>query len=116
MSSSNSKTPPALSQSKTYEDWLKLFKIWHMYTELPKKCQGPALVLYLDGEAQEAVLEIPENDIASENGVDVIINRRNRLYKKDSTVKKYQALEAFETFRGQCDMPIQSFLHEFEKR
>ena len=47
MSSSNSKTPPALSQSKTYEDWLKLFKIWHMYTELPKKCQGPALVLYL---------------------------------------------------------------------
>ena len=38
------------------------------------------------------------NDIASKNGVDVTINRHNRLYKKDSTVKKYQALEAFETF------------------
>ena len=45
MSCSSSKTPPALSQSKTYEDWLKLFKIWRMYTELPKKRQGPALVL-----------------------------------------------------------------------
>ena len=87
-----------------------------MYTELPKKCQGPALVLYLDGEAQEAVLKIPVNDIASKNGVDVTINRHNRLYKKDSTVKKYQALEAFETFRGPCDMSIQSFLQEFEKR
>ena len=87
-----------------------------MSTELPKKRQGPALVLSLEGEAQEAALEIPENDIASENGVDFIINRLNRLYKKDSTITKYQALEAFETFRRPCDMSIQSFLNEFEKR
>ena len=59
-----------------------------MYTELPKKHQGPAFVLSLEGEAEEAVLEIPENYIASEHGVDAIINRLNRLYKKDSTVTK----------------------------
>ena len=52
----------------------------------------------MEGEAQEAVLKIPENDITRENG----------SYKKGSTVKKYQALE--------CDMSIQSFLNEFEKR
>ena len=69
-----------------------------MYTELPKKCQGLALVLSLEEEAQEVVLEIPENDIASENCVDFMTNHRNRLYKKDSTVTKYQALVAFETF------------------
>ena len=44
-------------------------------------------------------MEIPENNIASEKGVDVILNHLNRSYKKDSTVTKYQALEAFETFR-----------------
>ena len=115
MSSSSSKWPPLLSQSKTYEEWLKLFRIWRMYTELSKKRQGPTLVLSLEGEAQEAVLEIPKNDNASENGVDVIINRLNSLYKKDSTVTKYQALEALETFRRSCDMSIESFLVEFEK-
>ena len=47
-----------------------------MYTELP---------------------EIPENGIAHKNGADVIIIYLNRLYKKDSTVIKYQALETFET-------------------
>ena len=62
----------------------------------------------MEGEAQEAVLKIPENDITRENGVDVIINHLNGSYKKGSTVKKYQALE--------CDMSIQSFLNEFEKR
>ena len=70
-----------------------------MYTELRKKCQVPALILSLEGEGQEAVLEIPENDISSENDVNVIINRLNRLCKKYSTVTKYQALEAFEIFR-----------------
>ena len=35
----------------TYEDWLKLFRIWHMNTELLKKHQGPALVLSLEGHS-----------------------------------------------------------------
>ena len=57
-----------------------------MYTELPKKRQDLASVLSLEGQTQETVLAIPENDIAIENGVDAVINRLNRLYKKDSTV------------------------------
>ena len=61
-------------------------------------------------------MEIPENNIASENGVDVLINHLKRLYKKDSAVTKYQALEAFEMFRQPCDMSIQIFLNELEKR
>ena len=36
MSSSSAKIPPELYHSKTYEDWLKLSRIWCMYTELPK--------------------------------------------------------------------------------
>ena len=73
MASNSSKTPPALSHSKSYENWLKLFRIWHMYTELPKTSQGPALVLSLKGEAQDAALELPEDEIAQENGVDAIL-------------------------------------------
>ena len=42
MSSNNSKTPPPLSHSKSYEDLLKLLWIWPMYTELPEMRQGPA--------------------------------------------------------------------------
>ena len=62
MSSSSVKTPPAISQARTYEDRLKFFRIWRMHIELPKKHQDPALVLSLEGEAQEAALEIPNNE------------------------------------------------------
>ena len=50
-------------------------------------------MLSLEDEALDAVLEIDESDISKENGVDFIIDRLNRLFKKDSTVTKYQALE-----------------------
>ena len=63
-------------------------KIWRIYTELPGKRQSPALHLSLE------ILKIPDNNLANENAVDVIINQLNRLYKEDSEVTKYQALEA----------------------
>ena len=61
--------------------------------------QGSALMLSLEDEALDAVLEIDESDISKENGVDFIIERLNRLFKKDSTVIKYQTLEAFMRFK-----------------
>ena len=79
-----------------------------MYTELPKTSQGPALVLSLKGEAQDAALELPEDEIAQENGVDAILRWLNRLFMKDSSITRYQALEAFETFKRPSDMSIQS--------
>ena len=99
MASNSFKTPPFLSWCKTYEDWLKLIKIWRCFTELPAKRQGSALVLSLEDEALYAVLESNEEEIARENGVGAIINRLNHLFKNDSTIAKYQAFETFMTFK-----------------
>ena len=99
MASNSSKTPPSSSKCKTYEDWLKLIKIWRKSSNVTANWQGPALVLSLEDEALDAVLEIDESDISKENGVDFIIERLNRLFKKDLTVVKYQTLKAFMTFK-----------------
>ena len=40
----------------------------------------------------------------------------NKLFKKDSTVTKYKALEAFMTFKRPSKMSIQAYLNEFDKR
>ena len=72
-------------------------------------------MLSLEDEALDPVLEIDDEDIAKENGVDAIIERLNGLIKKDSTITKYQALEAFETFRRPASMSIQAFLNKFDK-
>ena len=61
------------------------------------------------------VLEIDEAEIAGENSVDAIITRLNRLFKKDSTIKKDQAFELLMTFKKPSTMSIQVFLNEFDK-
>ena len=116
MASNSSKTAPSLSKCKTYKDWLKLIKIWRCFTELPPKWQGSALFLSLEDEALEAVLEIDGAEIGEENGVDTITNRLSHLFKKDSTITKYQVFESLMTFKRPSAMSIQAFLNEFDKR
>ena len=64
------KTPPSLSKFKTYEDWLKLIKIWRKFSDLPANQVEPALVLSLEDEALDAVLDINKLDISEGNGAD----------------------------------------------
>ena len=89
--------------------------MWRCFTELPAKRQGSALVLSLEDGALDAVLEIDEAEIAAENSVCTIITRLNRLFKKNSTITKYQAFKSFMAFKGPSTMSIQAFLNEFDK-
>ena len=46
-------------------------------------------MLSLEDKALDAVLEIDDEDIAKENDKDAIIERLNRLFKKDYMINKY---------------------------
>ena len=89
--------------------------MWRCFAELPAKRQGSALVLSLEDGALDAVLEIDETEIAAENSVGTIITRLNHLFKKNSTIAKYQAFILFMTFKRPSTMSIQAFLNEFDK-
>ena len=116
MSSKNVRSPPSLSKCKRYDGWIKLVKIWRSCTDISKSCQGPELLLSLEGEAQDAALEVAEDEIVQDDGFDKIISLLDKLFKRDSTVTKYQALELFETYRRTESTSIRDFLNEFEKR
>ena len=47
--------------------------------------------------------------------MDATINRLNLLFKKDSTVTKYQGFES-NAFKRPSAMSFQAFLNEFDKR
>ena len=86
MSSKNVRSPPSLSKCKSYDDWIKLVKIWRSCTDISKSRQGPELLLSLEGEAQDAALEVAEDEIVQDDGFDKIISRLDKLFKRDSTV------------------------------
>ena len=80
MASNSSKTSPSLSKCKTYDDWLKLIKILHRFTDLPDKQHGSAIVLSLEDKALD---------------VDTIINRLNKLFKNHTHVRRWGTPQNF---------------------
>ena len=94
---------------------MKLIDISRKFTNLEPGKQGPAIVLPLQGEAQDAILELDTTVISGTDGVNKIIERLNRLYKKDELTEKYNALESFETYKRNSSTSIRDFLTEFEK-
>ena len=80
-----------------------LVEVWRQCTTLEPEKQGPAVVLTLEGEAQDAVLELDTSEITQTDGIDKIITRLNKIYKKDEPTQKYNALEAFETYKTQIN-------------
>ena len=69
------------------------------------------LVLSLEDEALDDALQTDDEDITKEKGANSIVECLNRLFRKDSTITKYQDLEAFEKFRRPTSRPIQVFLN-----
>ena len=96
---------------QSYDDWKKMIKIWCMYTDFPKERQGAAIFVSLEGETQDAVLELSEGEISSKTGVKKFIDRLDKLFKKDETLQKYQPLEAVETYHRSISYSIQEFLY-----
>ena len=112
---SNNRKPPLLSQHKSYSDWTRLVKLWQKVTDLPKDNHGAAIVMTLEGKSLDAVLELSDDDINKETGVDLIIGKLDPLYKKDELNEKFEHLEKFESYKRPSSTGIQEFLNEFDK-
>ena len=65
----NNNSPPLLSKSKSYTDWLKLIDIWIKFTNLEPEKQGPVIFLPLEGEAQDGILELDTPLISGRDGL-----------------------------------------------
>ena len=69
----------------------------------------------LEGSAEEAVLELELTDINSDAGLEKVLQKLDKLYLKDSTVEKFQALESFDAYKRKTHTSIQEHIHQFEK-
>ena len=116
MTTASNKFPSQLSNFKSYNDLVRLVNIWTNFIDLEPEREGPALVASLSGKALEAILELDDKDISSQDGVKLVVEKLNILYKKDELHEKFQDLENFESYRRASDTDIQQFLIEFDRR
>ena len=74
--------PPKLTDERPYSDWVWMVKPWRLQRDLPAEKQGVTLASSLEGKALDAVLELEDNIISADDGVDQIITKLDDLFKK----------------------------------
>ena len=112
----NNKPPPLLSKSRLYSDWKKKILLWKAYSTLEDSKKATAVLFTLEGEAEEAALQVPIEELQANSGLDKLITKLDELYLKDVTIDKFQALEAFSNYKRKSEATINEHIVEFEKR
>ena len=74
-----------------------------------RKIRPGAILLTLEGEAEDKVLELSEDEIVSTSGVQNILSQLDKIYRKNSTVENFEALDSFETYRRPHDLSMNVF-------
>ena len=117
MSFSERTPPPFHAAHDDYSKWKKRFKVWQGCTEVVKAKQGCLLVLRLDDNTQDAVLEsVSFNDVKTEEGVDKVLTKLDKMFQTDPTFTAFEVYEDFEKYRRPHNVSMNQFLSEFEKR
>ena len=112
--SGNHKTPPSFKKGDDYAKWKQKLQIWQNFTSLPKDKQGGAVFMVLEEEAQDAVLELNSEVLATDDGVKNILKSLDGLYEKDKTLSAFEALEEFENYKRPANMSIKDFCNQFD--
>ena len=98
----------------SYVDWKKELSIWQTLTDLSDKKQGPVSLLSLSGKSREAALELPTNDICSDDGITQIISKLDQIFLQDTDQLAFTAYEKFESLSRGADVSMSNYLADFD--
>ena len=107
--------PPVLTEDRPYADWVRLVRWWKKGSSLTPDKQGPELARSLKGKALDAVLELSDNTINSDDGVDHIIAKLDVVFKKNTLLQKIEDIEKFENFSRGEHMSVKDYITDFNK-
>ena len=107
--------PPVLINVDNIDSWLHDLEIWRCVTGLDKKQQGPIIYLSLPEKIKQSCRDLKIPALNNDNGLDLLVDKLEKLYVKDSKTTTYLAYEKFESFQRPVNMTIQDYLNEFER-
>ena len=112
----NFKTLPTLNKNESNENWEKAVKLWQFVIEIPKRKQGAGMVLALSGKDRDVALELSMKEFNTVNGVENILEKLGKIYKKDSVDTAYETFKIFIKYTRNAGVSIATYISEFERR
>ena len=112
------KFPPQFNRSKDdYTRWKTKFQLWREITEVAKTKQAALLVLRLDDVTQEDIMDLMTlTQIKEEDGVDILLDHLDKMFKNDEAVTAYELYEKFVMYQRQPEISVKDYCAEFRRR
>ena len=109
------RNPPIWSENLSFEDWRNEVDLWLVVTELAKEKQAPQLILYsLSGQKREVAKELNLQQLGSNNGVNLLMDKLKENFGKDSTDSSFEAYVQFEKLKRPKEQKITEYIICFE--
>ena len=108
------KTPPKFHPNMSYKTWTNKLEMWQKVTTLPKSEQAITVLLEaFDGniKAEMVVENITAHDINNDNGINVLIEKLNYVFKGEKIDDAYLAYSKFIKIQ---DLSMNELMLEFE--
>ena len=117
MSKQQIEPPSFISETKSYETYKRDLERWCLLTSLDKKVQAVMVVHCLDGDPSgikdKIDAGITDAELQSEDGVQVLLEFLEKIYKKDTLADSFDKYISFEKLRRKPGISIQQFIPEW---
>ena len=100
MSNREDDPPPEFTGTKPseFKSYRKKVKLWLLFTRTPAQLQGPRVLSRLTGPAWDACDGLEPEDVATADGVEVILDTLAEAFQGEHETELFDVLE--ETFYG----------------
>ncbi|KAL3048787.1 hypothetical protein OYC64_008293 [Pagothenia borchgrevinki] len=113
---SNYRTPPKFDEARPYECWKNEVNVWRRVTELDKKKQALTVALGLEGRARESSMEIPAEDLDSDDGMAKLLAKLDEVFLKEEKDRAYEAYSHFDGISKDSAVSMADYIIDFEQR
>ena len=105
---------PKLTEDVDYETWRKDVKIWDRLS--PESADRKAMIIHLtlSGKAKMISDQIPLEELASKDGVDILLAKLDSFYLPDKDQRQFLAYNRLHDLVRSSDTPLHTFVCNFE--
>ena len=108
--------PPVLSDVDNIDSWFHDLQIWNLeMCNWFREKATRTFYLSLPQKIRNSCRDVTVSEFNKDDSLNLLINKVEKLYVKDSKASAYLAYEKFESFQHPTDMNIINYLNEFER-
>ena len=99
---SSRKTPTKFNEKMSYSAWRNKIKMWEIVTSVDKKER--AIIVLLDAleenvKAEKAVRDLRVEELNTTDGMNILLNKLDVVFKSEKVGEAYNAYSKFITFQ-----------------